>query len=48
LVEQNVNVALSISSFGYVLENGRVGFKGTTAELSKNEVIQQLYFGGTG
>jgi branched-chain amino acid transport system ATP-binding protein len=48
LVEQNVNVALSLASYGYVLENGRVCFEGFAKELGGNDYVRQLYLGDSG
>lgn len=45
LVEQNVRMALSISDYGYVLENGRIVLEGTSKELKENEDIKEFYLG---
>lgn len=45
LVEQNVRVALSIASRGYVMENGRIVLEGTADELKNNEDIKEFYLG---
>jgi len=45
LVEQNVRAALSIASFGYVMENGKVVFDGEAEKLRDNEDIQEFYMG---
>jgi branched-chain amino acid transport system ATP-binding protein len=45
MVEQNVFHALSLSSKGYVLENGRVVLEGTGAELLGNDKVRQAYLG---
>ncbi len=45
LVEQNAIMALNISSYGYVLENGRVVLDGTSATLEQNEDIKEFYLG---
>lgn len=45
LVEQNVNAALSIARYGYVLETGRVVLKGTSSELLINEDVKEFYLG---
>jgi branched-chain amino acid transport system ATP-binding protein len=45
LVEQNVRVALSIASYGYVMENGRVVLDGTAEFLSNNEDGKEFYMG---
>lgn len=46
LVEQNANLALSISDYAYVLENGSVALKGPSKELKNNDEVRQLYLGG--
>ncbi len=45
LVEQNVKLALNISSYGYVLENGRLVMHGTSEKLSENPDIRDFYLG---
>jgi branched-chain amino acid transport system ATP-binding protein len=45
LVEQNAAMALAISSYGYVLESGRVMKQGSAAELRDDEQIAELYLG---
>jgi branched-chain amino acid transport system ATP-binding protein len=45
MVEQNVFHALSLSSKGYVLENGRVVLEGTGAELLGNDKVRLAYLG---
>jgi branched-chain amino acid transport system ATP-binding protein len=45
LVEQNARAALSISDYGYVLENGRIVLYGTGKELGDNEDIKEFYLG---
>ncbi len=45
LVEQNANLALEISDFGYVLETGRVILAGRSTDLRQNPQIQQAYLG---
>lgn len=46
LVEQNANMALNISDYAYVLENGKVALEGKSDTLKNNEEIQLLYLGG--
>jgi branched-chain amino acid transport system ATP-binding protein len=43
LVEQNAEIALSLSDRGYILSNGRVMTSGTTAELRADEAAMQRY-----
>ncbi|MEW6668058.1 MAG: ABC transporter ATP-binding protein [Thermodesulfobacteriota bacterium] len=45
LVEQNANLALSVASFGYVFENGRVSVSGRSEELLQNEHVKKAYLG---
>ncbi len=45
LVEQNVAMALDLSARGYVLENGCVALKGTSAELRANDAVRAAYLG---
>jgi branched-chain amino acid transport system ATP-binding protein len=46
LVEQNANLALEISHFGYVLETGKVVLLGDSAELRQNPKVKSAYLGG--
>jgi len=45
LVEQNVQMALAISDYGYVLAEGKVGLQGPARELIKNEHVREAYLG---
>lgn len=45
LVEQNAKWALSVSSRGYVLENGEVALEGKGTELAANEYVKKAYLG---
>jgi branched-chain amino acid transport system ATP-binding protein len=45
LVEQNARAALSVSKYGYVIENGRVVLDGPAAALGENEDIKEFYLG---
>jgi branched-chain amino acid transport system ATP-binding protein len=46
LVEQNARVALSVSQYGYVLENGEIRLHGAASELADNPEIRAAYLGG--
>jgi branched-chain amino acid transport system ATP-binding protein len=46
LVEQNANRALEISSFGYVLETGKITLQGDTESLRANPQVRSAYLGG--
>jgi branched-chain amino acid transport system ATP-binding protein len=46
LVEQNANLALAISSHGYVLETGRVLLEDTSEALRRNPQVREAYLGG--
>ena len=45
MVEQNANMALSIATYGYVLQTGEVVLHGSAQSLRDNEMIQQAYLG---
>ena len=45
LVEQNANMALGISDYGYVLESGEVLLSGTAEELIRDPQVQRAYMG---
>jgi len=45
LVEQNVQMALAVSDYGYVLAEGRNEIKGAAKELMENEHIRSAYLG---
>jgi branched-chain amino acid transport system ATP-binding protein len=46
LVEQNANLALGISHFGYVLETGKIILQGDSAALRQNPQVKTAYLGG--
>jgi branched-chain amino acid transport system ATP-binding protein len=48
LVEQNAKAALGISSYAYVMENGRVVLDGPAEKVSQNEDVKEFYLGLTG
>jgi len=45
LVEQNVNQAIKVADYCYVIENGRIVMEGTGAELEKDEKVREAYLG---
>jgi len=45
LVEQNANLALAISHYGYVLETGRVILEDTAEALRRNPQVREAYLG---
>ena len=45
LVEQNATGALSTSSYGYILESGRIVLEGSAGELLENPDIKEFYLG---
>ena len=45
LVEQNVQMALAISDYAYVLSQGRIGLQGPSRDLVKNEEVRHSYLG---
>src|SRR5256885_9614806 len=46
LVEQNANLALQVSRYGYVLETGRILLADTSAGLRENPEVKRAYLGG--
>ncbi len=46
LVEQNANLALEISHYGYVLETGRITLQNESAALRQDPQIRSAYLGG--
>jgi branched-chain amino acid transport system ATP-binding protein len=46
LVEQNANLALEVSHYGYVLETGRVILHDQSSALRANEKVKSAYLGG--
>jgi branched-chain amino acid transport system ATP-binding protein len=48
LVEQNARAALSVASYGYIMDQGKVVLDGTADELRDNEDIKEFYLGGAG
>ncbi|WP_290772423.1 ABC transporter ATP-binding protein [Anaerofustis sp.] len=46
LVEQNANMALSISNRAYILETGQVVMSGDASELLKSDEVKKAYLGG--
>lgn len=47
IVEQNAKVSVEIAHYGYVMENGKIVFEGKTEDLKDNELIKELYLGGS-
>lgn len=45
LVEQNANMALRISHYGYVMENGKIVMEGPALNLMENPDIREFYLG---
>ena len=48
LVEQNANMALTASNYGYIMENGRIVLDGPSQELKENDDVKEFYLGITG
>jgi branched-chain amino acid transport system ATP-binding protein len=46
LVEQNANLALEISHYGYVLETGRIILQDRSPALKQNPEVKKAYLGG--
>jgi branched-chain amino acid transport system ATP-binding protein len=47
LVEQNANLALEVSNYGYVLETGRIILQDKCDGLRRNEQVKSAYLGGS-
>lgn len=47
LVEQNARKALSVSSYGYVLDTGRLDLEGNADELARSPKVIEAYLGRT-
>ncbi len=47
IVEQNALAALTIASFAYIMEGGRVVYKGATADLLVHKDVHEFYLGGS-
>lgn len=47
LVEQNVHMALKVAQHFFLLQQGRVTFSGTPADLAADDVIQRAYLAGS-
>ena len=45
LVEQNANMALKSSDFGYIMENGRFVHSGTSKALQEDDDVKEFYLG---
>ncbi len=45
LAEQNTNMALKYSNYGYILESGRIVMDGPAHELASNEDVKEFYLG---
>jgi branched-chain amino acid transport system ATP-binding protein len=45
LVEQNANLALDVSTYGYVLESGKILIEGPSKDLKANPEVQAAYLG---
>jgi branched-chain amino acid transport system ATP-binding protein len=45
LAEQNTNMALKYSDYGYIMESGRVVMDGKASDLANNEDVKEFYLG---
>jgi branched-chain amino acid transport system ATP-binding protein len=48
LVEQNTRAALSVASYGYIMDQGKIVLDGIADELRNNEDVKEFYLGGAG
>jgi branched-chain amino acid transport system ATP-binding protein len=47
LVEQNAQLALSVSNYAYILQNGEISLHGTAAEMACNSRVNEAYLGSS-
>ena len=45
LAEQNTNMALKYSDYGYIMESGRIVMDGPSSDLASNEDVKEFYLG---
>jgi branched-chain amino acid transport system ATP-binding protein len=45
LVEQNAFMALAVSDYGYIMENGRIVLDGPSDKLMENDDVKEFYLG---
>ena len=45
-IEQNVRLALSMASRGYILESGRLAIEGQAASLLDSPEVRRIFLGG--
>jgi branched-chain amino acid transport system ATP-binding protein len=45
VAEQQVPLALGLADRGYVLENGRIGLQGSSADLASDPEVRRAYLG---
>jgi len=45
LAEQNTNIALKNSDYGYIIETGNVMLEGSAKSLLSNDKVKELYLG---
>lgn len=45
LVEQNADLALAVSHYAFVMDQGGIVFKGTPKQLKENTRISDIYLG---
>jgi branched-chain amino acid transport system ATP-binding protein len=42
LAEQNLKFTLGLSDYGYIIDNGRICYQGTVAELTDNDEVRKI------
>jgi branched-chain amino acid transport system ATP-binding protein len=47
LVEQNANIAIANSHYGYIMENGKIVMDGPSKKLKENPDVREFYLGLT-
>ena len=43
LAEQNVKTTLTLSDYGYIIDDGKIRYHGTVEELKENEEVRKKY-----
>ena len=48
MVEQNLNLALGIADYVYIISKGKIEYQSTPEELRHNDEVKAKYIGVTG
>lgn len=47
LVEQNINLALSVADYAYIISKGKIVYEGTSSDLAADEGVKERHLGVT-